>query len=464
MNPVGLHSHEDKLLDFAYGELPDAEARAMEAHVKGCHRCAGNLENLRGVRATMAKLTPEPPPEQGLESLLAYAQQAARRVQETPAKKPPPSWYRWLLPLTGVLAFSLIGVVAVQSFKESKAPEASAQVAVAERPKERRLEPTPNKYPDKSSNEDFDGASNKGSYDGQRDKAQEPNAIAEAKRADTATTGQRVLPKTEAGGALAVEVESPRAELAAAPAAPAKDAKAVSQSKSKKEWISARVGGLDSIGGAPSSAQAGAARSAPADEERQAFLESTSKVRRLSESQVAAGPPANAAPAPMQVAQAPALDDRAGSGLSMRGGKASVKKQVLDESVTALEAGEDVSPARIAAKGASLPKADAQAQPAEGVAEAQKLRQAVASNPPRAELEKLLIRLCNVEVEHGLEATGCERLIRDFPQSPAAQVAQRRLAAPAEKSAAPAAAKPATPAPARPADAVPQKRLSRPQP
>ena len=41
MKPQSLHSHEDTLLDFAYGELPPAEARAVEEHVTGCARCTG---------------------------------------------------------------------------------------------------------------------------------------------------------------------------------------------------------------------------------------------------------------------------------------------------------------------------------------------------------------------------------------------------------------------------------------
>jgi len=428
MNPVGLHSHEDKLLDFAYGELPDGEARAMEAHVKGCHRCTGALENLRGVRATMAKLTPEPAPDAGLESLLAYAQQAARRTQEAPEKKKSPAWHRWLMPVTAVAAFSLAGVVAVQSLRAAKAPEAPAQLAMADR-----------------------------SSAGTRSKAEAPSATPEAKLAEKATTGQLVRPKSEAGGALAVDVESPRRE----------SAKAKSKGARADGYGYGAKGGRVAYDEAPASADVAASSGAPADEERQAFAESASKVRHLSESQVASGPPAaptpapaaNAAPTamPMQVAQAPSRAER-GSGLSMRGTAKKSSARMMDEPAPAEAA---LPPL---AKELEADKADDLGQGADPVAEARRLRQAVASNPPRAELAKLLTRLCDVEVENGLETTGCERLMREFPNTQAAQVAQRRLlAAPgasSSKAAAPAAAKPA--APARRDDGASQQKAAQP--
>ncbi|MFP2933239.1 anti-sigma factor family protein, partial [Pyxidicoccus sp. 3LG] len=74
MNPQNLHAHEDRLLDFAYGELPVSEARVVEAHLQGCARCTQALHDIRGVRVTMSQLSPmEPAPDAGLESLLAYA-------------------------------------------------------------------------------------------------------------------------------------------------------------------------------------------------------------------------------------------------------------------------------------------------------------------------------------------------------------------------------------------------------
>lgn len=113
MKPQNQHSHEDRLLDFVYGELPPLEARAVESHVEGCARCSELLAGIRGVRTTMAQLPMEPAPEAGLESLLAYAQQAARNAAAGPAPKPT-WWRRWLMPAMGVAAVTVFGVLSIQ--------------------------------------------------------------------------------------------------------------------------------------------------------------------------------------------------------------------------------------------------------------------------------------------------------------------------------------------------------------
>ncbi|MCP3145310.1 anti-sigma factor [Pyxidicoccus xibeiensis] len=115
MNPQNLHAHEDRLLDFVYGELPVPEARVVEAHLQGCARCTQALQDIRGVRATMSQLsTQEPAPDAGLESLLAYAHQAARRNAAGPAPKPS-RWRRWLLPVVGLASVSTFGILTLQA-------------------------------------------------------------------------------------------------------------------------------------------------------------------------------------------------------------------------------------------------------------------------------------------------------------------------------------------------------------
>lgn len=140
MKPQSLHSHEDTLLDFAYGELPAAEARAVETHLQDCGRCAEALASIRGVRTTMAHLRQEPAPDAGLESLLAYAEQAARRTQAGPA--PRDTWWRRLIvPVSATAALCLVAVVGLQVSKEvdlAGLPEASLQ---KERAEERRQAP-----------------------------------------------------------------------------------------------------------------------------------------------------------------------------------------------------------------------------------------------------------------------------------------------------------------------------------
>jgi hypothetical protein len=110
---TAIHQYEDKLLDFAYGELPAPEASAVESHVKTCPRCSQALEQIRGVRVTMSQLPQEAAPTAGLESLLAYAEQAAKRTAEAP-RAGAPWWRRMVAPLAGAAALMLVVVVYVR--------------------------------------------------------------------------------------------------------------------------------------------------------------------------------------------------------------------------------------------------------------------------------------------------------------------------------------------------------------
>ncbi|NVJ23950.1 MULTISPECIES: zf-HC2 domain-containing protein [Myxococcus] len=114
MKPQNLHAHEDRLLDFAYGELPAPEAQVVESHLQGCARCTQALDDIRGVRVTMSQLSEESAPDAGLESLLAYAQQSARRAAAGPA--PTPSrWRRWLLPVVGLASVGTLGILTLNA-------------------------------------------------------------------------------------------------------------------------------------------------------------------------------------------------------------------------------------------------------------------------------------------------------------------------------------------------------------
>ncbi|WP_233595226.1 MULTISPECIES: anti-sigma factor [Corallococcus] len=128
MSAQNAHAHEDRLLDFAYGELPASEAQSLEQHVQGCARCSKALSDIRGVRSTMAHLSVEPPPDAGLESLLAYAQQSARRAAAGPEPKPS-RWRRWLLPAVGLATVSTFGVLTLEVSKNVNLEPALSQKA-----------------------------------------------------------------------------------------------------------------------------------------------------------------------------------------------------------------------------------------------------------------------------------------------------------------------------------------------
>jgi hypothetical protein len=78
---VSPHPDEDRLLELAYGEVPPAEARTLRQHVDGCTRCRDVLQGIAEVRSAVRSVPPEPAPERGLESLLAYGEQAAARAR-----------------------------------------------------------------------------------------------------------------------------------------------------------------------------------------------------------------------------------------------------------------------------------------------------------------------------------------------------------------------------------------------
>jgi hypothetical protein len=412
MNPIALHTHEDKLLEFAYGELPAPEARVMEAHVKGCQRCAGTLESIRGVRGMMSQLTPEPAPDAGLESLLAYAQQSARRTQAGPAPKAA-WWRRFLVPVTGMAALATVVVVASQTMKQPEAELAGAPPAQAMKQEAQKVAGFPQMA--------------------QKDAVQmaPPAAPAAMAQAQQPTTGTRVQPESKRG--FSIDVESRRDSVAQADYSNA-----------------AKLGAPEEE--APASAEVAAAEPAPdeSEAERQEFL-ATAKAARTKTRK------AEYTAQPVQVAAAPEPVAQERGALSMRAAPKTVgvARSESDEGLGygLKGAAGGAAPAAAPDRVDLVTQANAAAESGDRAGEAHWLRKAVAANPPRAELERLLSRLCDAEVELGEDTTGCERLLREFPRSPAAQLAQRRLlAAPAgaSKAAAPAKTK-AAPLPAAPA-------------
>jgi hypothetical protein len=113
---TAVHHYEDKLLEFAYGELPSSEAAAVDAHVKGCTRCSEALTQIRSVRTAMSQLPAVPAPDAGLESLLAYAEQTAKRNAQ--GVKQAVWWRRYLMPMASAAALLVVGVVAWRASQE----------------------------------------------------------------------------------------------------------------------------------------------------------------------------------------------------------------------------------------------------------------------------------------------------------------------------------------------------------
>ncbi|WP_434380259.1 zf-HC2 domain-containing protein [Melittangium boletus] len=129
MKTQSTHAHEDRLLDFAYDELPRAEAVLVEQHLEGCSRCTATLRDIRSVRGTMSHLPRVSAPDAGLESLLAYAQQSARR-SATGAEPTPRWWRRLMAPALSVATLGVVGLVVVRTNQELSPPSLQAAPAV----------------------------------------------------------------------------------------------------------------------------------------------------------------------------------------------------------------------------------------------------------------------------------------------------------------------------------------------
>lgn len=131
---AGVHQYEDKLLDYAYGELPAHEASAVDAHVRTCAKCSQALEQIKGVRSVFAPLPMVAAPDAGLESLLAYADQHARRAK---TEKQAP-WRRWIFAFSSAAALLVVGVVAVRASKES--PQSAMDIVAGAEKETRKLD------------------------------------------------------------------------------------------------------------------------------------------------------------------------------------------------------------------------------------------------------------------------------------------------------------------------------------
>ncbi|MGZ6097794.1 MAG: zf-HC2 domain-containing protein [Myxococcaceae bacterium] len=121
---VPTHPDDDRLLELAYGEVPAAEARALRTHVDGCPRCRTVLDGIAEVRTAFRSIPPEPAPDRGLDSLLAYGEQAAARARSRRGG------LRILGVLSAVAGLALVWLV----LPPSNRPIAGAAQAPAARP------------------------------------------------------------------------------------------------------------------------------------------------------------------------------------------------------------------------------------------------------------------------------------------------------------------------------------------
>ncbi|AKJ02676.1 putative zinc finger protein [Archangium gephyra] len=452
MKLQGTHAHEDRLLDFAYDELPPTEARLVEQHVQGCSRCSETLSDIRGVRTTMSRLPLESAPDAGLESLLAYAQQSARRAAAGP--EPAPRWWRRLLaPALSVAALGVFGVVVIQvnrevdlspslvqqkeavrekSVRRGEPPEVAAAPAPAEpaapapalpstpvpadvdKVGAMSARPMPKKAPSRKGSgrgvldEDWSNAS-AGSAGGFPDKKLALDSETEA-GAPAGFVGKVAKSKRDVlGGATLPSLSTAqRAEPAEEPAA---------------EYASANVAeAVQSESAPPAPAQTirgSASRSAPAASKDVAADDAYEQLAPA-RAQVASAtpPPPPSAPAQYQPSAAAAGPVTRAEGLEAR------KKEVAQKSEEKAATRYSPSPAEL------MNQADVAHRSGDWAQEVDFLRAALSAGVRGSQRLEVLSRLCEAEFALGRERIAvqvCKSVMAEAPGSSAARMAQRRL-------------------------------------
>lgn len=457
MNPQNAHAHEDRLLDFAYGELPLTEARAMEAHLSGCARCTQALDDIRGVRATMSQLSEEPAPDAGLESLLAYAQQAARRAAAGPAPRPS-RWRRWLLPVVGLASVATFGILALQS-NDPALTHLDSNTLKSEAAKDAAPAPA--------------GAAPTAVAENVAPPPPPPAPVAQAMPAeleqDKVAAKEGVRPEDwrsagsgggEIGTGATRESEwrrkSKREPKMASKVAPSKFAEEkASLDEENLDALAARdaEGGTSSLAQAPKqeALKVGGVkgRSYAADEADDSDGLAGASLAKEDSAYAEAGP-ATPAPAALEPAAAPAAPAPSRADVAIATGAVASREVVAERRApapsempakkakpsAATSAPAAMSPARARAEpGPSVEELSRQAQEAYDVRdraqEAALLRSALATGVTGSVRLGLLNRLCDAELALGLVDEGtatCKRVISEAPGSSAAKAASRRLA------------------------------------
>lgn len=424
---INAHPDPDALMDLAYGELSPEDTLRMEQHVNGCADCAGALKSIGGVRRAMAPLAEVQAPDTGLESLLAYAgQAAARNAAETRSR---PAWWRrlgfagWTAVASALCVAALVSTIGMGTEARSLSGETTlakaSAPAGAERPRLESFgderEASSEAWEEHRPREEAPAASSGGMEEkrarGRLDAAPPPppaapSALGKGSAGPRAqpsrksvAPGKRSVGVAASAGAPADEVQAPMeaedrlAEAVASPAPVAESAPrpATPTANASREELGTAAGGFGSLGGSAIAARR--EREAPSDSSADlAKAPSMPMGRAGPEGRAAASKPkAPAAPAPLAAAEPAASGNQAASA-GMKAEVRATDREALAKEAAVLRDG--------LSKGAS-----GQARAA------------------------LLARLCAVEDALGVASRAdatCGTLLREFPGDPGADFASRR--------------------------------------
>lgn len=480
---------QDRLLELTYGELSPDESRLVEAHVDECPSCREALEEIRGVRRVMSKLSQPAAPEGGLESLFAYAQQSARRASAGP---PPKStwWRKWLVPAGGLAAAVTFGIIAhevaqapeLQNPREqvmleklaATAQEARAPQAPPMEMAERSAEPVDDgvtlgvigPVAEERAGIDQDlglRGSGKGSGSGEHleiaaaagppkekvdlNRRQSPSRQGAKKRAPAAEEEARYADKAMLGGSKdALAVRRGWNSEGGAAAMPSRDAQpsfAEEGSVVAQSSTGAGRAGLSQPSVAPPQAPVAAPpTSSPrkkADAETAPSVAAPAPTSAAPEARAERKAAAKMAP-PVAAAAPPSAAPEANSGKRAAAPSAApesaqrgmARSEIAHESMDlGYDRAQSRSDAARAQAQALSEKAYAAQRDGSRQLEARYLKEALATGVADAgTVTNLLLRLCDAHFAVGNATEGeaaCERVVREFPSSSAARVASRRL-------------------------------------
>ena len=417
MNPASHHP-EEKLLDYAYDELSAAESKTVEAHVRSCPQCADSLTSMKRVRQTMSQLPIVPAPSKGLDSLRAYAEQAAERARARANRSR--GWMQWLVPVTGIAALSVVLVISTNVIRmgHSTGPSESGSPVVVE--PHRALPPEPS---DQAPSSGVVAASEppRGETASQENAAFEkrPNVNSEplAKRAISVPPAKAAEGKPSAQGVAASPAPAPAYDLSERRVA-AEEARNSDRKDQAKQWAIA-----------PPKGEHGNDATGRADGRDSAERMQSRTVGSVSG--VLGG-----------AVRQPALDDKQPVAKGMEGGVVGGAPGGVVGGIAEHEAVADEGHAAASArKSAALPAAPAAVSNSLNVqaAEARKtgdreqevelLRQALASGARGQDRAHLLGQLCDALdalKRHAEADSACNDLIREFPNSDEAKAAVQR--------------------------------------
>jgi hypothetical protein len=405
--PVPTHPEDDRLLELAYGEAPDSEARALRQHVDGCARCKQFVEGIAEVRTAFRSVPTDPAPERGLESLLAYGEQAAARARSRRGG------LRILALLSAAAAFAVVWLVLPSPHRPSdglaRAPVAGPAPASMSRPSDALAQAEASRAPaqgDRVRDEVDDQAKN--------EKERELKGLSHPAVAPLAKAERREEPSKQKGK---VKLDAPAEQPKVATAAPAGAPVEAEGAGHSAAASSGALGNATASGGKVGAAGAGVAAGGEAQSS-----ETLAMKKRADSSDKAAAPPASFAAA-SPPAETRGTDARAQQAAKIASAPLADAVASEDKDVRAVEVGSSSAAGSASKPAPTMQSMRMGAGSPEKQARLAEIDRQLAS-AKGDQRKALLMEKCEIQasLQLGPDAVGtCSMVSREFPGTPEAK-------------------------------------------